>query len=86
MSKIKLHLAESYYSEVEWLGYELWILRRRIGSQSCHIKFFVFLKFATEIFYLKMEQRLIACVHTPPPSPPSFRVLLREGVCTQAKD
>ena len=58
MSKIKLHLAESYYSEVEWLGYELWILRRRIGSQSCHIKFFVFLKFATEIVSLKMEQWL----------------------------
>ena len=38
MSKIKLHLAESYYSVVEWLGYELWILRPWIGSQSCHIE------------------------------------------------
>ena len=28
MNKIKLHLAASYYSVVEWLGYELWILRR----------------------------------------------------------
>ena len=37
MNKIKLHLAASYYSVVEWLGYELWILRPWIGSQSCHI-------------------------------------------------
>ena len=59
MNKIKLHLAASYYSVVEWLGYELWwILRPRIGSQSCHIEFFFFSKFATEIFSLKMEQWL----------------------------
>ena len=58
MNKIKLHLAASYYSVVEWLGYELWILRPWIGSQSCHIEFFFFSKFATEIFSLKMEQWL----------------------------
>ena len=53
MSKIKLHLAASYYSVVEWLGYELWILRPWIGSQSCHIEFFFFSKFAAENFSLK---------------------------------
>ena len=58
MNKIKLHLAASYYSVVEWLGYELWILRPWIGSQSCHIEFFFFSKFNTEIFSLKMEQWL----------------------------
>ena len=55
MSKIKLQLAASYYSVVEWLGYELWILRPWVGSQSCHIEFFFFSKFATEILSLKME-------------------------------
>ena len=59
MNKIKLQLAASYYSVVEWLGYELlWILRPWIGSQSCHIEFFFFSKFNTEIFFLKMEQWL----------------------------
>ena len=49
-----LALAKSiYYSVVEWLGYELWILRPGKGSQSCHIEFFFFSKFATEIFFLK---------------------------------
>ena len=43
---------------LEWLGYELWILRPWIGSQSCHIEFFFFSKFNTEIFSLKMEQWL----------------------------
>ena len=55
MNKIKLHLAASYYSVVEWLGYEVSILRPWIGSQSCHIEFFFFSKFKTEIFSLKME-------------------------------
>ena len=56
MNKIKLQLAASYYSAVEWLGYELWIRRPGIGSQSCHIEFFFFSKFATEICSLKMEE------------------------------
>ena len=58
MNKIKLHLAASYYSVVEWLGYEIWILRPRIGSQSCHIEFFFLSKFATEIFSLKISRDL----------------------------